>query len=824
MDSATRLKVLERLVDSRTPKADEAIGRACEQAYTVLAESNEYESLEFSIEVLLTVGFRRSPKTVAAIDRFVRSIEGRELTHSSEHVALFPRMSRYRNASSLIAKCVKILSKVRYLETPAVVDILLWASVHSDDAVRTETTGALNDLAKYNLSVYFGIGTEGKGGIRAAPQLSVIETLGRKSIEYLVAHLSGVLTLFDGMLSTSMESTSWSSNEVTFIRGVTPADPDVVKVRKVSIELLKKLYQKSSSKSQKLRIIASLNSATRSERSGAVDQAYADMIANSAQEVLSFFAEIVGSEDLQIVQKIEHDSYWIQYHSPSQEVKATAVEVKATIDANKEYEIYRTLIGFEGVFGEWTASRADESFSIGKQDARKNAARAIAHRIGDDGFSLWRRRILAFAQTESNDLATFPVFYEFLAEMATLYPSFALSLLANDSQALSKFLIPMLRGVWESKQRDELIRLMEGWIKNAGPDATNYLYVCAKFFLSTTDVDVKILEQILLRSAEIKDEHVLRQIASVAVARTDLEMIRGELKGLFLAALSQLTALEDANWVSEIWYRAEARSMIADLSPSERKQVLLNLRLLPRIDYQAEDVLAVIAERDSSEVIDYFCARLYEPTKLAKKLAEEDFGVYEELPFQLNALQEPLSIDAMMVVRKVMDCYRKDPVLFEYRGGKLLQIIFPQFPESFQASLLKLLRDGADAECEFVAGVLRAYSGEAFLYPVAKQLIKRLVPGSSLVSVVALALQSTGVVTGEYGFAEAYERKRLEVLDWLQDADERVKEFATNYIAELERMRDTEKARADEQIVLRKFDYGEEYANSKTGDLRGRHK
>jgi hypothetical protein len=810
VDSGTRLRFLERLAESRTPNADEAIGRACEQAYAVLAESNEYESLEFSIEVLFTVGFRRSAETVAAISRFVRSVEGRNLVYSSEYNALFPGMSRYRNATSLVSKCIKVLSKLRYLETPDVVETLLWASTHLDAAVRTEATGALSALAKYNLSVFFGSEAGGKRGIGAAPQLSVIGILEKKSIEDLVAQLTGVLTLLEGMLSTAMESTSWSSNEVILTRGVTPADPDVIKVRQASIELLKKLYQHCSSKPQKLAIITSLNAATRSERTGAFDQVYAGMIANSAQEVLSFFAGIVGNEDLQIVQKIEHDSYWIQFHSPSKDVKMVALKVKAAIDANPEYEIYRTLIGFEGVFGDWFASRADESFSIGKQDARKEAARALAHQIEEDGFSVWRERILTFAQTESNDLATFPVFYEFLAEMATSHSSFALSLLVSDSQALSRFLIPILVGVWKSEQRNDLIQLIQGWIKNARPEATNYLYVCAKFFLSTTDVDVKILEQILARAAELKDEHVLRQIASVAVARTDLKKLHHELKRLFLSALSQLTALGDANWVSEIWFRAEAKSMISELSSSEQKQVLNNLRLLPRIDYQAENVLAVIAERNSSEVIDFFCTRLYEPMKVAKELADEDFGSYEELPFELHALQDPLSKDAMMVVQKVLECYRKDPVLFEYRGGKLLQIIFPEFSESFQSALIQIVRDGGDAEYEFIAGVLRAFSGESFLYPVAKELIRRLVPGSSLVSVVALALQNTGVVTGEYGFADAYERKRLEILDWLHDADERVRVFATNYISELERMRDTEKARADEQIVLRKFDYGEE--------------
>ncbi len=61
-----------------------------------------------------------------------------------------------------------------------------------------------------------------------------------------------------------------------------------------------------------------------------------------------------------------------------------------------------------------------------------------------------------------------------------------------------------------------------------------------------------------------------------------------------------------------------------------------------------------------------------------------------------------------------------------------------------------------------------------------------------------------------YGMAEAYARKRSEVLDWLQDPDERVRTFAAKYTNELQAMSESERRRADEFIAVRKFGYGEE--------------
>lgn len=809
MDSATRIKVLGRLAQSSTPAADEAIGRACEQAFAALAEGNAYDALEFGIEVLATVGSRRSKEAVAAIDRFMRSVEARHLVHSDEYGALVEALSKYRNAYTLMSKGIEVLSGLRYLETPAVVDILLWAATHAEESVRKDAMSALGDLAKYNLSVYYGQGTQSGRGIGATPQLLVIDTLEKKSDEELKTHLRGILTLLEGLLSTSMESARWSSTAVTLSRATTPADGGVLAARQRSISLLKKLYGLFETKPQKLSIIRALNAAARPQSMGALDRAYADMISANAQEVLAFFAHIVNYEDLQIVQKLEHDSYWIHYHTPSEHVRSAALEVKAAIDANDEYSIYKTLVGFEGVFGDWSKSKRDESFALGSQDSRVKEARVIASRIADEGFDVWRRRILTFAKTESNDMATFPVFYEFLADMASSYPVFALDLLVKDANQLSKFLIPILRGLWDSEMRGELLPLIQRWVQEARPEETAFLHACAKLFLSTKHVDIAILSQLLDKATELKDAFVLRQVASVAIARSATNEVRGELKVLFLRALSRLTKLNDANWVREIWFREEAKKLLAELSPNERSEVLENLRLLPQIDYQAEDVLAVIAEREPRDVVEFLCARLYEPDEHAQAVAEKDKVEYEELPFQFHKLQDPLSNYPKMVVQKVLDCYRKDSSLFEFRGAKLIQIIFPQFSEKLQGVLVRLVRDGGDAELDFVAGVLRAYSGETFIHPVARELIKRLPPGNPLVTEVEIALQSTGVVSGEYGFAEAYERKRLEVMKWLQDPDDRIQNFAVKYISELEAMRDSERARADESIALRKFKYGE---------------
>lgn len=809
MESSTRIKVLERLAQSTTPAADGAIRRACEQAIATLADGVDYEALQFSLDVLLTVGFRRSTQVVAAADSFLRTVEARSLVYSNEYGEQPAALSKYRNAYRLMTKAIDLLNALRYLEMPTVVDSLLWASMHEEESVRKLAFSDLGAVSKFNISVYFGDGAA--TGIGSAPQVLILEILENKGDEYLKQHLRGVLTLLEGLLSTSMESTKWSSTGVTLTQAVAPAHKGVVAVRTRSIALVKKLYRLVETKSQKLAVIRAMNAAARGDGKGAVDKDFAEMIFVNAQEVLRFFGDVAKDEDdLQIIQKLEHDSYWIYYHSASAEVKAAALEVKSIIDANAEYGVYKTLVGFEGIFGNWTKDRKDESFTLGSQDSRVKQAKVLAAQVPADGFDVWRARILRFAQTESNDLATFPVFYEFLAEVAASYSDFGLELLNDFADPLSRFLIPLLRGVWDGDRKAQLLPLMTRWINEASEKEASLLSACAKVFLSTKDVDFDILEKILETATRLRDVFVIRQVATVALGRSDSGARKADLKTLFLQALPRLTELGDAGWVREIWYRKEATEMVGEFSPDERREVLKNLRLLPQIDYQAEDVLAAIAEREPGLVVEYLCDRLYGPNAAVAAVAEKAGYDYEELPYQFHTLQDSLSKDPRAVVEAVLDRYSTDDSLFEFRGAKLLQAIFPQFSEDFQAELVRLVRDGNEMGLEFVAGVLRAYGGEAFIQPVAKELIKRLPRSSPLINEVEIALMSTGVVSGEYGMAEALDRKRSEVLDWLQDPDERVRTFAAKYVNDLLAMSESERRRADESIAVRKFEYGEE--------------
>ena len=112
------------------------------------------------------------------------------------------------------------------------------------------------------------------------------------------------------------------------------------------------------------------------------------------------------------------------------------------------------------------------------------------------------------------------------------------------------------------------------------------------------------------------------------------------------------------------------------------------------------------------------------------------------------------------------------------------------------------------ADMDFVIGVVRTYGGEMPILDICKQIIKVAPERSSAWNEIAAALESTGVVAGEYGIVHAYETKREEIAAWKNDDHPRVQSFAVWLIESLDQMIISERQRADAGMALRKHRYG----------------
>ena len=130
--------------------------------------------------------------------------------------------------------------------------------------------------------------------------------------------------------------------------------------------------------------------------------------------------------------------------------------------------------------------------------------------------------------------------------------------------------------------------------------------------------------------------------------------------------------------------------------------------------------------------------------------------------------------------------------LFTYRGARLIKAAFPEFVEPLEGLLLKFVEGGREEDIAFVLGILRVYEGSSAILRVCKAIIKATLERSKLWGEVAACIESTGIVSGEYGMVDAFERKRSEIGAWLHDDDPRVQTFAQWLTESLDRLIDYE--------------------------------
>lgn len=795
MDRDLRLQLLASLAASNSETAKHTLVQEIEQAAQSLNEDSDYARLEGSLAVLRTVGFRHSEVAVSALEGFIEIIERRHVTYS-EDAATVEILKEYRTSETLLERAIETIAAYRYLHTPAVLHALLPLANYASERIRKKALNALALLAKYDFAVFYG--RDNQRGIGALPQITILDEFDRLDDNAVQTHHATILAVLEHLLSSELEGEEWSYRALKLTRANTPADGGIPEVRSRSINWLKRLFFLTTDVKRKLRIVGALHEATRTA-GGAQDQCARDMFIRDAKTVLAFLEERALNDDLEIVQKIEHTAYWISFHAIDPEVKQAALKVESAIARNAEYQIFRVLVGFDGIFGRWDDQRDDENSYTQVEERRRTIAKEYVSRVTENTYPEWRARILRYAQVESDDLAMFPVFYFFLERLAEEKPELTLRLLREDSETLERFLIPPFRGLWSGNLRQEFRAQLASWISEG-----RYLYPATKQFLANAALDLPLMQGILSKASEIGDLWPIREMISVAVSNYSPEK-RFLIYQLILPALKVLTKHGDTAWVFDAWFRKELESVMDGLDDEGVEIMLTNLALLKKIDHHSEKILAALARRKPQHVLKLLVNRIDAETESGSSGRTQ----FEPLPFELRNLKKPLSALPEAAVTNLRAQYDGNYGLFIHRGARLLKIIFPEFPQAFETQLMELVRQGGEDNLKFVIAVLRNYEGSTAIQSVCKEIIKGIPADSPLRSDVAVALESTGVVSGEFGMAEAYERKIAEVQHWMTDPDEKVSAFAKWYVEDLQSMSATERKRTEEEIELGKFKYGE---------------
>lgn len=796
MDESLKQKALQQLARTQGDVANTALNKEAKKISEILKNETLYDEVFSQLELLDIIAFRTHKQSVEIISDFLTRLETLSLTYQELPGYPAERRKEYQNNNTLIAKALLVLEHIRYHEPKDIIELFFKYSAHQNESVRTQARHGLEALSGYDLNIFYGDG-QGWAGLGWEPQEKVLDTILSFDNSKKCLYFSGIISACEKMLSPTISGTKYDYNTVTMSTGSIPALDGIKDLRKKTLKILQDLYPLAQNIKQKKSIISSMHAATQTPSNSKYGDDVLIMIMDDTLAVIEFMKSVVSNEDLQIQQSIEHDVYFFFRRGVNKKVKEGALEIKEILDKDSEYQIFKVLIGFQGVFGEWSEEENIRANLDLEKEIREKKIAEFAKEITEETYNVWKERILSYASIQSNDMATFPYFGKFLELFAKSSPLLALRLLEESSEQIENFLIAILYGISQTDKNSKVDELISTWCNQE-----KYLFSLARFFEFSPQLNEKLFKQIFEKAKATSDINTLNQIITSVSAQyreTNTHLI----KEFFIPALEKLTEHKNSGWIFGFWFRKQRADILNNMNTSEHKTILDNLFLLDKIDYHAEEILCEIAKQSPELVLRFFCKRL------AKEIEKGIHNNYDAIPYEFHKISEPLSKIPDMAVDIVKEMYDGNYGLFIYRGAKLIKNIFPDFPIELQRKLVEVIGSNKRDDYLFVMAILKNYEGNPIIHEVCKELIKLVQGDNSLENEITIILQSTGVVHGEFGFVEAFKNKIIEITPWLKDRDEKIQQFAKNYISNLEKRIEYEQKRADEDIILRKHQYGE---------------
>jgi len=706
---------------------------------------------------------------------------------------------------------LEVIESIRYIDPQTIFAKLCDIYLNSkSEKEREQVLKVISKLSKHNIFIWQQVG--------AAIQSLLMQQLSGFNDDQLINLQPVVIEVCKEILKPEMDGTTSTYHALTIHTSTVAISDELKDTRRLAINVLQRLYKRSSQLAEKRLLISAMSNAMRQSIRGSSDEMFI-MAWNDACSIYELHLSLVKNESYEILQQLEHDALWTYRRTKpwidkdeigadikdaAERLTSVIEQYKDAINENENFVRYKTLVGFESVFQK---SWENSNFELEGQAAyRSRKIHEYVDSVTTENAEEWFEFIKLCSKTNSNDLATFPPFTQFLELLSEKKPDIALNYINRLNKELANFLAAFLGGLWKSERRNEVKKVVVGWVEEG-----SYLNAIARHYRLDGVCDEEQLRGVL--SAAIKSANPIATIELVTICiEHHNEANSALLIDIFLQAIEFLTQKHDARWVKENWFRVKESTLFDAFDEEQAKIVLLNLIYSPCVDYQEESVLLSIAKSYPERVIQYFNDRIQFNKSNADKNKDEMpyLERYEEVPYKLDSLSAQLSAIPVQAVQIVRAWYAQSSELFTYTGGRLLANIFPSFPDAFQSELIALVQAKSLDDIDFVFSILRNYEGEIFTHAICKEIIIVLPEGDQLrQNEVEIILESTGVVSGEFGMSDAYKSKKAEIEPWLSDENQAVVDFAKRYVRNLDRQIAAEYRRAEQGIELRKRNFGE---------------
>jgi hypothetical protein len=718
-----------------------------------------------------------------------------------------------KSHKDLILKVLNGLNNIKYILAEEVLTILQHLSLDIDQDIRDKALDIVKKFSKYNYNVL-------KSNIGYGAQRKFLDFILAISTNDLLKYIDFITLGIKELLSSSFEgSTAKSPNTIVIHSGAISVTPFIISLRKEAIQLAYRIYLLLDNDKEKIKIIEVLNEAMCTPVNDVYGEELKSMIVDDVSDVLKIYNQIIFDknsniqESLSVIGEIDDN---LDYLIGIDFLNITeVVHLQEKINSNELYNLYSSIIGDSRLFKK-------DKISWEEANIKKNELiEVIIKKINKKTIKSWIETLnIIAAQNAVVDEWQFSHFKLLIRKLSEQKPDIGY-LIMVDAWNLNKplkniiFLSSFLSGIRNISKYNFWDTFTTNIINSKNLDLLPSIFYSFGLDMGSVDNkkirprDIAIIQQAVHRSGKfnfVKGHSNLNLTFSIILLLVSIYAVdKTKIEGLII------TELDENLWAKNSHIRALATAVHREqIDPSYflnetkiyLKDWLINFNDL---DHDAQEFLLSMGRGNVSLVLDVFIGRIIKASKVQKRgMGSTSKKTYEPIPFHLNReLISSMVADKEQytnIVKSWMSKITPNWSLYNWNLSQFLEKI----GEPSKELVLGLIKSDNKLNLRKATYLINQFYGVDI--ETCLEIIKR-TDDKKIISHVVSLLYSTGVVSGEYGIAEAYENKVEQFKKYLDDSNKRVRAFSERIIKQLLEDAKRERKRVDEENELRRVEF-----------------
>lgn len=802
--------ILAKLMELDNKKADAYLNRFANKIKGKISESKNNDEIFKNLELLEEFVYKVPTQTIDIVNNIVKN---RKPNQPVKYKSKIVGEREGKNHIDLIIKCAELLDKIRYIKLKEVFNLLVELCGHQNQSVVSVARKGLEDLAKYDFDVlkHFGYSI----------QRTILDIILGWPPEKKILNIEIIKVVAEELLKSSFEGTSMRDYKtMVFHSGALgPTDP-LKKIRKDTIDLLLDLYKQTEDLKERVSLLQILVESSYFPSHGEYGKKMEIMIANDIKTLINAYRKIIFKDkgkiiaEAPIVQEIEEQLIWFNKNHKDEIPKITKLLNK--ISKDEFYDLYKTLIG-NVLIEEGSWEEAEEK--------RKRKVDAYFQKINIRNVKTWSNELNLVAKYKDVvDIWKFQFFENFIFRIAKEKPDLAGVILDDTfkkNKPLKNFVGVFLRGFRAANSIKKWRKYVQKIVKDKEKDVKLLISIPASLLgidlKYIRQEDIKLLSQIISKEKpydfikKIKKSELLNFYFSLIQVLVDIyRKDKKRIESLIMTLLKGETNEQYIEmYIEKLSYAAYKKEVdLAGWSKQNIKIILDRLVELKKMDYDTQILLLAVAQDYFSLAMEVFIKRIRERTK-QKKEKGFAFVKYDGIPYDLNNEFKEYIAKHKEYPKIAANWINKMSLRFSIYNWELAHLVQRIDGPIFDEILLKMIKEGGN---NLKKAILLLQNIKITDYKICFKIIKKTHDKKDWQNVKSL-IYNTGVVSGEYGIAEAYEKKAEEIKKYpvkgTKKEKERAEEFKKEIIKDLLESAKRERQRANEEIKLRKLEYGD---------------